>query len=61
MDDVLPLYIDVDDADALYAEAKEAGGKFEQEPTTQPYDMRDFSLRDPNGYLLIFGSPAPTP
>ena len=53
------LYINVDDADAFYAEVKAAGGKFEQEPTTQPYDMRDFSLRDPNGYLLIFGSQVP--
>lgn len=51
------LYINVDDADALYAEVKAAGAKFEQEPTTQPYEMRDFSLRDPNGYFLIFGSP----
>ena len=51
------LYINVDDADALYAEAEANGAKFDQAPTTQPYDMRDFSLQDPNGYLLIFGSP----
>ena len=51
------LYLNVDDADALFAEAKANGATFEQEPTTQPYGMRDFSLVDPNGYLLIFGSP----
>ena len=53
------LYINCDDADALYDEIKSAGGKFEQEPTTQPYGMRDFSIQDPNGYLLIFGSQVP--
>jgi len=52
------LYLNVDDADALYAEAKANGGKFDQQPTTQPYGMRDFTIEDPNGYLLIFGSPA---
>ena len=51
------LYLNVDDADAYFTEVKASGATFEQAPVTQPYGMRDFSLRDPNGYLLIFGSP----
>ena len=55
------LYLNVDDADGLYEEVKANTKDFSWEPTTQPYGMRDFAIADPNGYLLIFGSPAQPP
>ena len=51
------LYINVDDVDALFEEFRPALDEVEWEPETFPYGMRDFGVRDPNGYLLIFGSP----
>jgi catechol 2,3-dioxygenase-like lactoylglutathione lyase family enzyme len=50
------LYINVDDADALYADFKKVIDSFEFEPTDQPYNMREFAIRDCNGYTLYFGS-----
>ena len=55
------LYLNVDDVDDLYKEVKAKTTEFRWEPTNQPYGMRDFAICDPNGYLLIFGSPAETP
>ena len=52
------IYINVDDVDALFAEFKAVIGDFDYEPMTQPYEMREFALRDCNGYFLIFGAPA---
>ena len=49
-------YIWVDDADALYAEFKGRGVKITREICDQPYQCRDFDIRDCNGYTLCFGS-----
>jgi len=53
------LYFYPDDVDELWAEI---GGKAKvlQSPGDREYAMRDFSLEDPNGYLLSFGSPLPS-
>ncbi|MDX2597216.1 MULTISPECIES: VOC family protein [Streptomyces] len=42
------------DCDALYARVREAGGDVLQEPTDQPYGVRDCAFRDPAGNMLRF-------
>lgn len=57
-------YIDVDDADALFAELKPkldllpAGHV--TPPCDQPYGQRDFAVIGPDGDLIGFGSPIKT-
>ena len=51
------IYLDVDDVDALFADVKSVVHEFEHELADQPHGMREFALRDPNGYQLIFGAP----
>jgi uncharacterized glyoxalase superfamily protein PhnB len=34
--------------------ARRAGAQLESEPRNQPWNARDFSLRDPDGFLLTF-------
>lgn len=49
-------YIAVDDADALWAAIKDCC-RAEWGPTDMLYGLREFAVKDPNGYLLSFGSP----
>jgi catechol 2,3-dioxygenase-like lactoylglutathione lyase family enzyme len=49
------VYVDVDDADALFAEYKASGADIVCEPEDQPYEMREFQVRDLDGHLLAFG------
>ena len=49
------VYFDVADADALCAEFKAAGADIVCEPEDQPYEMREFQVRDRDGHLLAFG------
>jgi len=53
---LLSAYIVVDDVDALFAEMQRRGAEFQQELTEQPWGVRDFVVRDPDGNLLLFGS-----
>jgi uncharacterized glyoxalase superfamily protein PhnB len=48
----------VTDADALFAELSGRGAVVVYPPTMTPYDMREFAVRDPNGYVLGFGQSA---
>jgi len=48
-------YFDVRDADALYAEFAANGADVVCAPEDEPYMMREFSVRDPDGHLLAFG------
>lgn len=50
------VYFHPDDIDALWDELKD---KVEVEHPLEDmdYGMREFSIRDPNGYTLMFGSP----
>ncbi|BCH24395.1 VOC family protein [Mesorhizobium sp. L-8-3] len=50
------VYIAVNDADALYARAKAAGAKIEQELNDKDYGSRDFICRDPEGNVWSFGT-----
>jgi catechol 2,3-dioxygenase-like lactoylglutathione lyase family enzyme len=41
-----------DDLDATFARLQTAGAEVVQEPTEQPYGVRDFAVRDPAGNLI---------
>jgi uncharacterized glyoxalase superfamily protein PhnB len=45
----------VRDVDALCAELTERGATVAYPPAVQPYGMKEFAVRDPNGYVLGFG------
>lgn len=47
----------VDDADSHYARSKAAGAEIIQEPVDQPYGIREYGARDPEGQLWYFHSP----
>jgi ankyrin repeat protein/uncharacterized glyoxalase superfamily protein PhnB len=51
------LYFDCPDVDGAYADLR-AKGLDVEEPKTAPYGMRQLRLRDPDGYVLCFQSPA---
>jgi catechol 2,3-dioxygenase-like lactoylglutathione lyase family enzyme len=45
----------VDDVMKLHAELAGAGATVVYAPVVQPYGMKEFAVRDPNGYVLGFG------
>lgn len=45
----------VRDVDAYYREIVARGAEVIEEPTDRPYDIRDFTIRDPNGVSIVFG------
>ncbi len=49
-------YVAVDDPDALFARAKQAGVRIEEEPTDRSYGSREFICRDPEGNVWAFGT-----
>lgn len=49
-------YIKVDDVRALWDAVKDRVTA-EWGPEDMPYGMREFAIRDPDGYLLSFGEP----
>lgn len=50
----------VDDAEALYAELRSRGADVVYGPLIQSeYDMKEFAVRDPEGYVLGFGQEWP--
>lgn len=51
------IYLHVDEVDMLASSLRGQCG-FEWGPETMDYGMREFALRDPNGYLLAFAAPA---
>ena len=54
------LYIEVTDSLALYDSIK-SNVPIEWGPEFYSYGRREFSLRDPNGYLVIFTEPTEEP
>jgi uncharacterized glyoxalase superfamily protein PhnB len=53
------IYVVVDDPDAHHERAKAAGAEIVSELTDQEYGSRDYSARDPEGYLWHFGTYRP--
>jgi uncharacterized glyoxalase superfamily protein PhnB len=49
------LYIQVTNTDELFADMKSRGAHIHQGIDDRPYEMRDFSVQDSNGYILTFG------
>jgi DNA-binding transcriptional MerR regulator len=49
--------ITVDDADAHYTRSSQAGAEIVSEPVDQPYGVREYGARDPEGQLWYFHSP----
>jgi predicted enzyme related to lactoylglutathione lyase len=45
----------VKDVDSYYKEIVNRGANLAQEPTNQPYGIREFGLSDPNGVGIVFG------
>ena len=45
----------VRDVDGYYQELISRNVKPETQPTTQPYGIREFTVKDLNGVLLVFG------
>lgn len=43
------------DVDAYHREVRERGAEVVEEPTDRPYDIREFTVRDPNGIDIVFG------
>ena len=46
------LVLSTDDLDAAFARVKAAGAEVVQEPTDQPYGLRDCAIRDPAGTMI---------
>ena len=55
-DELLDAYIQVEDADALYAEYAAKGIEFTREPGNMPWGAREFVVKDCDGRLLAFGA-----
>jgi predicted enzyme related to lactoylglutathione lyase len=51
------LIFEVDDCDATFERVRAAGATVGQEPTDQPYGVRDCSFRDPSGNQVRFSQP----
>ncbi|MEZ5923102.1 MAG: VOC family protein [Hyphomicrobiaceae bacterium] len=49
-------YFEIDDVDELWLSINEHCTA-EWGPEDMPYGMREFAIKDPNGYLLSFGQP----
>ena len=53
------VYCAVEDVDALYERAREAGAEIPLEPMDTDYGSRDFTVRDPEGNRWAFGTYRP--
>ncbi len=51
------FYFDVDDVEAHYARARAGSVDGVEGLADKPYRMREYTVRDPNGYLLTFAQP----
>jgi catechol 2,3-dioxygenase-like lactoylglutathione lyase family enzyme len=51
------VYVDVDDVDDLYDELRERGAEILNAPVHTEYGLREIRVRDPDGYVLAFGTP----
>jgi len=51
-------YIEVENVDKYFIMLKERGVSLASEPRTWPWGKREFVVKDPDGYKLVFYSPA---
>ena len=58
--DMFDLYVWAVDVDAMHAEVVERGvAEILHGPVDQAYGLREFRVRDPNGYVVAFGRRLP--
>jgi predicted enzyme related to lactoylglutathione lyase len=57
--DMFDAYFYVDDVDGLHGEVVERGAELVHGLVDQGYGLREFRVRDPDGYILAFGQPLP--
>jgi uncharacterized glyoxalase superfamily protein PhnB len=50
-------YLIVDDVDALHRELVVRGAPMLSAPTDQPWGLREFGVRTPDGHRMTFGQP----
>jgi len=55
-DELLDAYLNIEDADALYAEYAARGVEFTRELANKPWQSREFVVKDCDGRLLAFGA-----
>jgi catechol 2,3-dioxygenase-like lactoylglutathione lyase family enzyme len=46
------VHFSTDDLDAAFKKVRDSGAEIVQEPTEQPWGIRDFAVRDPSGNLV---------
>jgi len=54
----IDIRIVVDDVDALYRRARDSGVAIVTDLAERPYGLRDFIIRDPDGFRLRIASPS---
>lgn len=52
-------YLLVEGVDQLYEEVSARGAEVISQPTTEPWGLREFSIRTPDGHRIRFGEPLP--
>jgi catechol 2,3-dioxygenase-like lactoylglutathione lyase family enzyme len=55
--DMFDAYVYVDDVEGLHAELVGRRAEVVHGPVDQGYGLREFRIRDPDGYILAFGQP----
>jgi catechol 2,3-dioxygenase-like lactoylglutathione lyase family enzyme len=53
------VYLTVEGLDQLYQELCARGAEVMSEPENEPWGMREFSIRTPDGHRIRFGEPVP--
>jgi len=53
-------YLIVQGVDQLYEEVSVRGAEVISQPTTEPWGLREFSIRTPDGHRIRFGEPIRT-
>jgi catechol 2,3-dioxygenase-like lactoylglutathione lyase family enzyme len=51
------MYLTVEGLDQLHQELSARGAEVSSEPEDQPWGMREFSIRTPDGHRIRFGEP----
>jgi predicted enzyme related to lactoylglutathione lyase len=54
-------YLLVDEVDSLYEEIRSKGAEILSAPVTEPWGMREFGIRTPDGHRFRIGERAPVP
>jgi uncharacterized glyoxalase superfamily protein PhnB len=50
-------YLIVQGVDQLYEEVSVRGAEVISQPTTEPWGIREFTIRTPDGHRIRFGEP----